>query len=119
MKQQQSTALFTTEAEIYAGSLAACEGIFLRNSYSDLGVPLTEPTLLRLDNSGAVTLAHDPVLHSRSKHIARREFHIRELIDNGDLKVSWVKSENNRADSLTKPLPRAPFQRHRAILLGY
>jgi hypothetical protein len=50
----------------------------------------------------------------RSKHIDHRYFHIRELIDDKVVKMIYVKSADNRADWLTKPLPKDVFLKHRA-----
>jgi hypothetical protein len=114
VRRQQSIALSTTEAELMACSLAACEAVYLRGLLTELGHKQSAPTVLRCDNSGAIDLAHDPVQHARSKHIDRRYFHIRELIDDKVVKMIYVKSADNRADWLTKPLPKDVFLKHRA-----
>ena len=71
-----------------------------------------------MDNSSAINLAHDPVLHATSKHIARRDLFIRELVERGVVAPKYIKTERNAADILTKPLPRTVFQAHRATLFG-
>jgi hypothetical protein len=114
VRRQQSIALCTTHAELMAGSLAACEAVYLRGLLDELGHKQIAPTVLRSDNTGAIDLAHDPVQHAKSKHIDRRYFHIRELIDDKVIKVIYVKSADNRADWLTKPLPKNIFLKHRA-----
>ena len=118
MKKQDSIALNTQEAEIKAGSLAACEIIFIRGLSEEHDFPLNGPTTLYMDNTSAIDLANDPMGHSTSKHIARRDLFIRELIERGAIKPEYVKSANNTADALTKPLARIPFQKHRRALLG-
>ena len=118
MKKQQSIALFTTEAEIMASSLAACDGIFLRDFSIERGFPQSEPLVLFIDNKGAIDLAHDPVLHSSTKHIKRRELFIRDLVLDGVIKPKYVKTTDNMADIFTKPLQRQSFQKHRAALMG-
>eukprot|EP00965_Chrysotila_dentata_P032179 1073439-Pleurochrysis_carterae.AAC.1 len=86
MKKQQSVVLSTCEAEIMAGSLAAWEAVYLRGSLTELGFPPPGPTELRMDNSCAFNLAHDPISHAKSKHIHRRELKIRELVPDGTIK---------------------------------
>eukprot|EP00965_Chrysotila_dentata_P125553 4151163-Pleurochrysis_carterae.AAC.1 len=44
-----------------AGSLAACEAVYLRGLLTELGFPPPGPTELRMYNSGAINLPHDPV----------------------------------------------------------
>eukprot|EP00965_Chrysotila_dentata_P213888 6187900-Pleurochrysis_carterae.AAC.2 len=105
MKKQQSIASSTGEAEIMAGSLAACDlAVYLRGLLTKLGFPQPPgPTWLIMDNSGAFNLAHDPVSHAKSKHV-----HLPE----------YVNDANNTADILTKPVGRVAFQKHSATLLG-
>mmetsp|Transcript_68565 Transcript_68565/g.187983 ORF Transcript_68565/g.187983 Transcript_68565/m.187983 type:complete len:82 (+) Transcript_68565:586-831(+) len=47
---QHSIALSSTEAEIMAASLAAAEIIFLRGLLREMGVDMSEPTVLYVDN---------------------------------------------------------------------
>lgn len=49
-------ALSSTEAEIMAASLAGAEILYLRGVLRDLGYDVTAPTVLWVDNSGAVEL---------------------------------------------------------------
>lgn len=117
VKKQASTALSTQEAEIMAGSLAACDAVYLRGILDFLGEPQKDPTLILMDSSSAITLAKDPVNHSKSKHILRRELHIRELYQRGDVDIKYVKSAENLADVFTKHLDRVSFQKHRDNLV--
>ena len=75
-KRQVSTALSSCEAEIMAGSLAACDALFLRNLLAHVGLPPTAPTVLRMDNMGAINLSENNMTSDRSKHIERRHLHI-------------------------------------------
>jgi hypothetical protein len=118
MKKQQSIALSTFEAETMAASLACCEAVWLRNLFEELGFPPAGPTVLYLDNSAAIDLAHDPVHHASAKHIKRRELFIRELVADNVIKPIYVKTADNTADIFTKPLDRKVFQKHRDKLLG-
>ena len=92
VKKQDSIALSPAESEINAGSLAACESVGLNGVMADIGFPITEPTPLFMDSSTAIDLAHDPVLHAKSKHIARRDLFIRELVDRKVIKPVFVAS---------------------------
>ena len=118
MKKQQSRALFSTEAEIMAASLAACDGVFIRDSSIERGFPHDAPSVLYMDNKGAIDLSHDPVLHASTKHIKRRELFIRDLVLDGTITPKYVKTDDNMADIFTKPLQRQSFQKHRTALMG-
>ena len=57
-------------------------------------------------------------MHEASKHIARRDLFLRELVERGEIETTFVKTADNVADALTKPLEKSSFLKHRAALLG-
>ena len=118
VKKQESVALYTQEAEIHAGSLAACDIAAHRGILEFIGQRQTGPTVLKMDNSSAIDLAHDPMHYERSKHIHRRDLFIRELVERGVVKPEYVPTSKNTADALTKPLTRSAFIMHRNAMLG-
>ena len=117
-KRQHSVALSSTEAEIMAASLASCEAIFMRGLLREMGVAMDEPTVIRVDNQGAVALAKDRRSCHRSRHIQRRYLKIREWVALGEVRVEYVNTSLNPADVLTKALERESFERHCATLGG-
>ncbi len=60
----------------------------------------------------------DTELHSRTKHIDRRHFFIRECVENMQLRVPYVKSIDNLADFFTKPLAKNDYFRMRDVLMN-
>jgi hypothetical protein len=62
---------------------------------------------LYYDNTGAIVSAKDHRSSKRTIHIKRKYHVIRELIENGDIKMYKVNTESNTADPLTKSLPLA------------
>ena len=117
-KKQPTIALSSTEAEIMAASLGALEAVYLRVLLSDLGLEVDLPTELYVDNSGAIDWAHDYVTTDRTKHIERRHFKIRELVEEATIRVKFVASSDNIADIFTKPLEKKEFLKLRAKLLN-
>ena len=116
-KRQQSIALSSTEAEIMAASMAATEILYFRGLLSELGHEL-DPTVLYVDNQGAVELSKDMKSCQRSRHIERRYLKVRELVALGEVTVKYVPTRDNPADVLTKPLDLADFSRHAQALMG-
>ena len=100
-----------------AASLAATEILYFRGILSELGHEL-EPTVLFVDNQGAVELSKDMKSCQRSRHIERRYLKVRELVAQGEIVVKFVESASNHSDILTKPLDRDAFQRHFSALMG-
>ena len=100
-----------------AASEAAKDGIHLSYLMRDLGFPLDGPMDLATDNQAARALSYNPEHHDRTKHIDRRHFFIRELVEHGRMSVPFVRTDDNLADFLTKPLdwPRFRLLRDRIM----
>ena len=93
-----------------AASEAAKEAVFLDRLCSELELKRSdEPIHLYCDNKAAIDSAYNPENHSRTKHIDRRHYFIRELVEDGKIVVPFVSSSENLADFFTKPLPPARF----------
>ena len=56
------------------------------------------------DNQGAIKMAQNPVMHSRTKHIDIRYHFIRETIANGTVTLKYCPTKDMIADCLTKSL---------------
>ena len=117
-KRQHSVALSSTEAEIMGASLAAAEIVNIRGLLREMGCDVSEPTILYVDNQGAVALSKDQKSCQRSRHIERRYLRIREWVADGEIEVRYVATKDNCADALTKPLDAATFARHAERLMN-
>nr|XP_016466815.1 PREDICTED: uncharacterized mitochondrial protein AtMg00810-like [Nicotiana tabacum] len=108
-KKQPTVARSSTEAKYRALAVAVAEVTWLQYLLRDLHVPLFSPVMAKCDNVGAIHLAHNPVFHSRSKHVALDYHFVREKVNLGDLLVSHVSTSHQLADLFTKVLPSARF----------
>ena len=77
-----------------------------------MGANLSAPTVLYVDNAGAIELSKDLRSCQRSRHIERRFLKLRELVAQGHIVAKYVPTADNHADVLTKGLPAAVHQRH-------
>ena len=117
-KKQTSVALSSCEAEIMAASEAAKEAVYLREFLNELGFGGKKPMKLYCDNQGAIDLAYNPEHHQKTKHIDRRHFYVRELVERGQLEVPYVKTAENLADFFTKPLAVKTFRAMRDKIMN-
>ena len=109
-KKQPSIALSSCESEIMAASEAAKEAVYLDRFVAELVFKVdSDPIHLSLDNKAAINSSYNPENHSRTKHIDRRHYFIRELVEEGRLVVPYVASVDNQADFFTKPLKPVRF----------
>ena len=117
-KKQLSVATSSCHAEIIAASEAAKEAKFFREFSEELGFPQSEPTKLLVDNSATVNLSYNPEYHNRTKHIDRRHFYVRELVEEHVIRVQYVNTADNLADFFTKPLPPKTFFKLRDSIMN-
>lgn len=93
-----------------AATLAACQGVWLRRLITEITGQEVPPVEMKVDNKLSLDLMKNPVFHGRSKHINIRFHFIRECVENGEIKVSHICSNEQKADILTKPLGRLKFE---------
>jgi hypothetical protein len=111
-KKQPIVALSSTEAEYVALSEAAREACWLRSLFGELGYKQKFPTKIYGDNEGAVAMAKNPQFHQRAKHIEIKYHSIRQMIKQNKVVVENCRGQQQTADVLTKPLPRAKHKQH-------
>ncbi|PNX69458.1 putative copia-type protein, partial [Trifolium pratense] len=100
-KKQQLVARSSTEAEYRSMANTTAELLWIQSLLQELQVPFHTPTLL-CDNISAVSLAHNPILHSRTKHIELDIHFVREKVLSKHLNVLHVPASDQLADPLTK-----------------
>ena len=59
---------------------------------------------LYCDNKSAISIAHNPVQHDRTKHIEVDRYFIKEKLDSGLICTPYVSTKGQLADILTKGL---------------
>ena len=90
-----------------AGSCCA-QILWMKQQLSDYDVEAKE-TPIFCDNTSAIAITQNPVLHSRTKHIDVRFHFIRDHIEKKNVRIEYVCTEKQLADIFTKPLNEARF----------
>lgn len=114
-RKQGVVATSTTDAEYIAAHDASKEIVWTRGLLEEIGVTQDSPTMLYCDNAAAEKLIKNPVFHRRTKHVDIKYHYVRQIYEDGKLKIQHVASEDQLADIFTKPLARDKFliNRHR------
>ncbi|GKC59788.1 hypothetical protein Tco_1087386, partial [Tanacetum coccineum] len=63
------------------------------------------------DNTSAIAISNNPVLHLRIKHIDIRYHFIRDHILKGDIELHFIPTQYQLVDIFTKPLDELTFKR--------
>ena len=105
-RKQSLVALSSTEAEYVAISMASTEAVYIRKLVDELGFPENGPMTIYNDNQSAQCLVRNPSFHSRSKHIAIKYHHVRDMHLNKEVEVKYMPTEKMMSDILTKNLSK-------------
>ncbi|KAG8493766.1 hypothetical protein CXB51_011188 [Gossypium anomalum] len=104
------------EAKYRSLAAATSEVTWLVSLLKELHLQSIDKPIIWCDNSSAVTVAANLVLHSKFKHVELDLFFVREKVANGSLVVGEVPAYDQVADVLTKPISVTFFTRFRSVL---
>ncbi|GKB47306.1 copia protein, partial [Tanacetum coccineum] len=107
-KKQKSIDISSTKTEYIALSGCCAQILWMRSQLTDYGLKFNMIPLY-CDNKSSIALCCNNVQESRSKHINVRYHFIKEQVENGVVKLYFVRTEYQLADIFTKALPRERF----------
>ncbi|BFG26329.1 hypothetical protein CerSpe_126030 [Prunus speciosa] len=106
---QSVSALSTTEAEYMALTEASKEAVWLKRLAKEFGIA-QDLVVIQSDSQSAIHLVKNQAFHGRSKHIDVRYHRIRDWVNDGDIVIRKVHTNENASDCLTKPVTTAKFK---------
>ena len=104
--------LSSSEAEYVALSEAAKEIKFIYQILVTMGIKVKTPITVKVDNVGAMFMAENKNTNQRTRHIDIRYNFIREFIEDGFLKIIFVKTADNISDGMTKNISGDLYEKH-------
>ncbi|GJW85674.1 ribonuclease H-like domain, reverse transcriptase, RNA-dependent DNA polymerase [Tanacetum coccineum] len=115
-QKQATVALSSCESEFIAATAAATQALWLKRLLGKLTQSQEEKITIQVDNKSAIALMKNPVFHGRSKHIDIKYHFIRECMEREDIQVEFINGEYQKADILTKALPKIRFLTMRQLI---
>ena len=116
--QQLSTTLSSAEAELVAGTSCAQDMLYVKRTLESMGLAVTLPMMLYIDNKGTVDLANNWTVSGRTRHVEIKQYFLRELKEKAMILTRWKSGNTMAADLFTKNLPLALFQQHSQVFVG-
>ena len=107
--KQKVTARSSTKAEYCSLAQTSIELTWIHALLTELQVPFTTPVLF-YDHQSVVSIAHNPVFHSRTKHMEVDVFFVREKVLAKQLSILHIPALDQWANVLIKPLSSARFE---------
>ena len=54
---------------------------------------ITELVILYFDNTSAINISKNPMMHAKTKHIATKYHYVRELVEDKQVKIEYIHSK--------------------------
>ncbi|GJV71862.1 hypothetical protein Tco_1491857 [Tanacetum coccineum] len=99
----------SAEAEYVAVAGCCANMLWMKSQLTDYDI-IYDKVPIFCDNTSAIAIANNPVMHSRTKHIDIRYHFIRYHILKGDIELHFIPTQYQLADIFTKPLDEPTFK---------
>ena len=84
-------------------------GVHITSSGRIGSIPLQSPLEVYCDNKAAISISHNPVHQNWTKHVKVDRHFIKEKIEEGIIKITYVPTAKQTTDLLTKGLFRPVY----------
>eukprot|EP00253_Pinus_taeda_P025522 PITA_25522 len=98
------------EAEYVATASCCTQLLWMMHTLQDFQITCTPPISILCDNTSAISISKNPVMHSKTKHIPIKYHFLQEQVLEQKVNLEYVPSKEQVTDILTKPLPREAFE---------
>ncbi|GJV71674.1 hypothetical protein Tco_1491669 [Tanacetum coccineum] len=109
-KKRQYVAMSSAEAEYVAAAGCCANILWMKSQLIDCDI-IYENVPIFCNNTSAIAISNNPVLHSRTKHIDIRYNFIRDCILKGDIELHFIPTQYQLDDIFTKALDEPTFKR--------
>jgi len=82
----------------------------MKLALKDVDICTDQPITVYCDNTSAISLSKNPVMHSRTKHIPISYHFLCEQVVEQNIVLEYINTKEQIADIFTKPLPREAFE---------
>ncbi|GJS15333.1 hypothetical protein Tco_0409805 [Tanacetum coccineum] len=108
----------SAEAEYVAAAECCANILWIKSQLTDYDI-IYEKVPIFCDNTSAIAISNNPVLHSRTKHIDIRYHFIGDHILKGYIELHFIPIQYQLDDIFTKPLDELTFKRLIVELEGH
>jgi hypothetical protein len=92
-KKQSSISLSTTDAEYIEATTCCTQVFWMKQTLTDIQVEYDEPIPIYCDNTNAISISKNLVIHSKTKHIPIKYHFLREHVVETNIRVEYVSTK--------------------------
>lgn len=86
-KKHESISLSTAEAKYIAVVSCCTQVLWMKQILKDLKVEFSKPISILCENTSAINLSKNPIMHSRTKHISIKYHFLKKNIEDNEVKL--------------------------------
>jgi hypothetical protein len=105
--------LSSTKVEYITRAHATKEAIWLRQLLLELGLDMSSPTALHIDNQSAIAITRSLEFYDCTKHIDVRYYFLRQVVEDKSIKLEYIPTGDQVANALTKGFPPISYSKFR------
>ena len=109
-KKQSCTSQSKVEAEYIAAAINCTNIVWIKQLLKGMKEEIIEHVILYCDNTSAINISKNHVIHAKTKHIVIKYHYVRELVEDKEVKMECINTKEKTADIFTKPLPKDAFE---------
>ncbi|GJX50739.1 hypothetical protein Tco_0277584 [Tanacetum coccineum] len=110
VNETQYRGMSSAEAKYVAVAGCFANILWMKSQLTDYDI-IDEKVPIFYDNTSAIAISNNLVLHSRTKHMDIRYHFIRDHILKGDIELHFISTQYQLTDIFTKPLVEPTFKR--------
>ena len=114
-RKQQLVSTSSCEAEYIALSEASKEIVWIKRLAHELSIDTPKTITLFTDSQSAISMISNHKFSNRTKHIDTKYHHIRDMTEKKEIKLEYIRTDENIADMLTKPLGGVKLEKLREL----
>jgi len=77
----------------------------MKEALKDVNIGTNQPITIYCDNTSAISINKNPVMHSKTKHIPIKYHFLHEQVIEKNITLEYINTKEQIADIFTKPLP--------------
>ena len=109
-KKQSSISLSTAEAKYIVFADCCTQILWMKEALKDVNIETKQPVTISCDNTSAISLLENRVMHSRTKHIPIKYHFLHEQVAEHNIRLEYANKKELIVDIFTKPLPQEAFE---------
>ena len=105
-KKQSCTSPSTAKAEYVVVAFNCTNIVWIKQLLKGMKEEITELVILYYDNTSAINISKNLVMHTKTKHIAMKYHYLRELVQDKEAKMEYANTKEKIIVIFTKASPK-------------